>query len=95
MLGATRERPAGNGQIDRVQQFALVFSRPGVGELPAEAGLNSLLLCAAQPHVQRVIRVNERLSRDVRDRLEPSLDMNQMSWHESIFRAQLKPLSRY
>jgi hypothetical protein len=25
----------------------------------------------------------------------PSLDMNQMSWHESIFRAQLKPLSRY
>mgnify|MGYP000936355479 CR=1 FL=1 len=27
--------------------------------------------------------------------LPPRLDMNQMSWHESIFRAQLKPLSRY
>ena len=23
------------------------------------------------------------------------LDMNQMSWHESMFRAQLKPLSCY
>ena len=25
----------------------------------------------------------------------PRLDMNQMSWHESMFRAQLKPLSCY
>ena len=28
-------------------------------------------------------------------RQHPRLDMNQMSWHESMFRAQLKPLSCY
>ena len=72
------------GTVTVVKGLNVPYHAPAPGEKVHDFGVGSKW-GQAEPEVFHLSRQAP----------SPRLDMNQMSRHESIFRAQLKPLSRY